>query len=393
VQPQSADAHTNGKRVVMAVKKRVVYYLSGFDPRGVRWYHSLYKEHAAKQSQINGMVISVGPRKKLHNHLFEWKIESTDHDCKVETDYRFMSWDDIIRQEWSSEIMTYYKDVIYCIVAYIFTGLVWSFAKASPKQMMAAFYPVIYLLGGLAAALYGAMIVFDIVGGWIGAASGIAVALTILVAMERFGNHIGVFWLLRIYVFSVRWGRGEVDAIEKRLDHFANEISKSLLEENEADEVLLISHSVGTILSVSALARALKKSETGWEKFSMITLGECIPLLSFQPKAIHYRSELASIALNSKILWIDYTSPIDGACFPLHNYIKSSEISNIAVNFQLKSTRFHTLFDKIKYKQLRKDWYATHFLYLMSTQKEGSYDFYKFTAGSQEFRKYFTKES
>lgn len=377
----------------MAVKKRVVYYLSGFDPRGVRWYHALYKEHAAKQSKINGIEIEVGARKKLHNHLFEWKIASHDHDHSVETDYHFLSWDDIIRQEWSSGLATYYKDLIYCIIAYIFTGLVWSFAKASPKQMMAAFYPVIYLLGGLGAALYGGISLFNLIGGWLGVAGGIAVAITILVAMERFGNQIGVFWLLRIYAFSVRWGKGEVQAIEERIDRFAHEIARTLSEEPDVDEVLLVSHSVGTILAVSVLARALQKTDIGWERVSMITLGECIPLLSFQPQAEHYRSELSSIAQNGKILWVDYTSPIDGACFPLHDFMKSSEITNITTNLQFLSPRFHTLFDKIKYKQLRKDWYTTHFLYLMSTQKEGDYDFYKFTAGSQEFRKYFIKES
>lgn len=377
----------------MAVKKRVVFYLSGFDPRGVRWYHALYKEHAAKQSRINSMQIEVGPRKKIHNHLFQWKMDTAARDERVETDYRFLSWDDIIRAEWSSGIATYYKDLIYCIFAYIFTGLVWSFAKASPKQMMAAFYPVTYLLGGLAAALYGGMAASDFIGGWIGAVAGIAVAILFLLGMERFGNRIGVFWLLRIYAFSVRWGKGEVKTIEERIDRFAHEIARTLNEEPEVDEVLLISHSVGTILSVSVLARAMRETQTGWEKFSMITLGQCIPLLSFQPQAEYYRSELSSIAGSGRFLWVDYTSPIDGACFPLHDFIKSSEITNITTDMRFKSPRFHTLFDKIKYEQLRKDWYATHFLYLMSTQKEGDYDFFKITAGPKMLREFFIKES
>lgn len=376
----------------MAVKKRVVYYLSGFDPRGVRWYYALYKEHAARQSKINSMYIDVSARKKIHNHMFEWKIESSDHGNDVETDYRFLSWDDIIRQEWSSGIMTYYKDLIYCIFAYIFTGLVWSFAKVSPKQMMAAFYPVIYLLGGLSGALYAAVMIFELMGGWIGGMAGVAAAVVVLLGMERFGNRIGVFWLLRIYAFSVRWGRGEVHAIEERIDRFANEIAHAVSKDN-ADEVLLISHSVGTILSVSVLARALGQTDRGWEKFSMITLGECIPLLSFQPQARTYRSELETIAKHATLFWADYTSPIDGACFPLHDFMQSSGIKDPAIDLRFKSPRFHTLFDKIKYKQLRKDWYTTHFLYLMSTQKAKGYDFFKITAGSKMFREFFTKES
>lgn len=369
----------------MAVKKRIVYYLSGFDPRGVRYYHALYKEHFQKQSAINGLSGIVSPRKKLHNHLYQWDIDANDHGRDVHTQYRFLSWDDIIRTEWSSGIISYYKDLIYCIVAYIFNGLVVSFAKASPKQMMAAFYPVVYLLGIALGAWYAAQFLYDVIGGWIGAVSAIAGVLGVFVTFERIGNQIGVFWLLRIYAFSVRWGRGEIDTIEERIDRFADEIRRAVRDE-DADEVLLVSHSVGTILSVSVLARALERAED-WNRFGMVTLGECIPLVSFQPDASGYRNELKNIANHPEIIWLDYTAPIDGACFPLHDFMKSAGIDSVESNLLLLlSPRFHTLFDKMNYKKLRRDWYTTHFLYLMSQDKAGDYDFFAMTAGAENIR-------
>lgn len=370
----------------MSVKKRIVYYLSGFDPRGVRHYHSLYKEHAKKQGQINGMEFHISPRKKVHNHLYEWTIVADDQDQTVETQYRFLSWDDIIRDQWSSGIMSYYKDLIYCIAAYIFSGLVFSFAKASPKQMMAAFYPVVYLIGALAAALYAGISLYAWNGGWVSIVAGVLAGWIILTLFERFGNRIGVFWLLRIYAFSVRWGRGEVRSIEERIDHFAEEIAKTVKNSDEVDEIVLVSHSVGTILAVSVLARALDMTED-WDKFAMVTLGECIPLVSFQPNAAEYRRELGRIALQTKLQWIDYTSPIDGACFPLHDFMKSSGvILEEGTGPRYLSPRFHKLYDRINYLKLRRDWYKTHFLYLMSTQKCGSYDFFAMTAGAKSIR-------
>lgn len=366
----------------MSVKRRVVYYLSGFDPRGVRHYHALYKEHFQKQSAINGITGGVSSRKKIHNHLYQWEIDAHERGESIHTTYRFLSWDDIIRAEWSSGIMSYYKDLIYCIIAYIVNGLVFSFAKASPKQMMAAFYPVVYLLGILAGALYAGLMLYDLIGGWIGIIGAGIGALGIVLLFERIGNQIGVFWLLRIYAFSVRWGKGEVRAIEERIDHFADEVARAVREEN-ADEVLLISHSVGTILSVSVLARALEKT-ADWDKFGMVTLGECIPLVSFQPDAGKYRDELQAIAHHQNLIWLDYTAPIDGACFPLHDFMKSSGIDRVGGRFPIfLSPRFHILFDKISYKKLRSDWYTTHFLYLMSNDKAGEYDYFAITAGAQ----------
>lgn len=374
----------------MSVKRRIVYYLSGFDPRGVRHYHALYKEHFEKQSMINGITGTVSSRKKVHNHLYQWEIDAHDKGESVQTSYRFLSWDDIIRDEWSSGLISYYKDLMYCIIAYIFNGLVFSFAKASPKQMMAAFYPVVYLLGALVAALYGGMTLYGWWGGWISVLPSIAVSVGILLLFERFGNKIGVFWLLRIYAFSVRWGKGEVRAIEERIDHFAQEIARALKEE-DADEILLVSHSVGTILAVSILARALGKVDDCRDRFAMVTLGECIPLVSFQPNAQEYRAELQSIACQKDLLWIDYTAPIDGACFPLHDFMKSSGISlEKEEGPKYLSPKFYKLFNQKTYQQLRKDWYKTHFLYLMSTEKIGAYDYYAITAGTNTIREKIT---
>ena len=381
---------TNGdsydKRVGVKVKKRIVYYLSGFDPRGVRHYHTLYKEHAHKQTAINGIVCTVSSRKKIHNHLYQWEIDAVDNGVNVHTAYRFLSWDDIIRNEWSSGMVSYYKDLMYCIIAYIFNGLVFAFAKASPKQMLAAFYPVIYLLGAMLTAIYTGILLYQWWGGWISVLPSMAISVGILLLFERFGNQIGVFWLLRIYAFSVRWGKCEVRSIEERIDHFAQEITNTLKESDDVDEILLISHSVGTILAVSVLARALEKVGN-WDKFAMVTLGECIPLVSFQPQARQYRAELGRIAQQKDLLWIDYTAPIDGACFPLHDFMKSSGImSDKGTTPHYLSPRFHKLFDKITYQKLRRDWYATHFLYLMSTEKSGEYDYYALTASSDSIR-------
>lgn len=368
----------------MSVKKRIVYYLSGFDPRGVRYYQTLYKEHFQKQSKVNGIEGEISARRKITPYLYEWEIHARDGGKNVHTQYRFLAWDDIIREEWSSGMLSYYKDLLYCIGAYFINGLIMQFAKASPKQMLAGLYPIIYLIAIASAAVYAGYQLYSWIGGWIGFIIAIGIGASILSVLERIGNRIGVFWLLRIYAFSVRHGKGEIGTLDERVTYFADELVKTMQHE-EADEVLLVSHSVGTILAVSVLAKALDSSASV-EKFAMVTLGECIPLMSFQPNAVAYRNELLKIASYPGVLWLDYTSPIDGACFPLHDFMRSSDIQHNTIMLQFLSPRFHKLFDKIKYKQLRRDWYTTHFLYLMSTEKSGAYDYYALTAGAEHIR-------
>jgi hypothetical protein len=369
----------------MSVKKRVVYYISGFDPRGVRHYHALYKEHIQKQGLINGISATVSSRKKVHNYLHQWEIDANDHGANVHTQYRFLSWDDITRSEWTTGLLNYYKDILLFIRWYLLNGLFIPFSKESPKQLIAGLYPLVYLVGALLLAYYGGDALFQIFHGVIGILLGIGFGVGILVLLQKLGDRIGVFWLLRIYIFCLHLSKNQISIIEERINHFSKHLLDSI-HDKSFDEVLLISHSVGTILAVRVLARVLEKTDD-FDKFGMITLGECIPLVSFQPNAHYFRDELQKIAEHKNIFWLDYTAPIDGACFPLHDFMRSSgTIIENSIFPHYLSPRFHTLFDKISYKRLGRDWYTTHFLYLMSTEISGEYDYYKMSAGAMSIR-------
>ena len=111
----------------------------------------------------------------------------------------------------------------------------------------------------------------------------------------------------------------------------------------------------------------------------MLTLGHCIPLVSFQKSADFFRNDLASLH-KAQIVWIDFTSPIDGACFPLVDFMS---IAGLAQNPYPKylSTRFHKLYTQKSYKKIRYDWYKAHFLYLYANEILGVYDFYNLIGG------------
>ena len=42
------------------VRRRRVYYISGFDPQGPRRYHQLYRSESQTQAEISGYEIDVG---------------------------------------------------------------------------------------------------------------------------------------------------------------------------------------------------------------------------------------------------------------------------------------------------------------------------------------------
>lgn len=378
----------------MAVKKRVVYYLSGFDPRGARHYYQMYKEEARKEEERNQRIsidISISKRDK-NTQSCHITYSSCDDEIlrTTTTEYHFLRWDDIIRQHWAGSIISIYKDLFFFIWTYMPNGLIVKLGRLVPYQMIAAIYPVLYLIGTplLAAIIaYSLYLYIAPIHQIFALVLGIIALIGIVKGSLFIGNKVAVFWLLRIYAFCAQYGFGNIPELEERIENFAEQIAQTLkaIEEKDIDEVLIVSHSVGTIIAIPILAKAIELSrinEKTLKKLSVMSLGECIPLVSFMPKASGYREAMQRLISAPNFCWLDYTSVVDGACSAQLDFYKQSGVSVQRSDVPLYlSPRFHTLYTLEKYTILSRNKYFSHFLYLMATEKDGDYNYIQMTAG------------
>lgn len=99
---ESAPHDQDGSgRTQSTVRKRVVFYVAGFDPQGPGHYHRLFVEQAAAQSAVTDYALSVGPRASPRAHVSSWDVSfTTSGGHAVQTHYRFLRWDDVVRQHW-----------------------------------------------------------------------------------------------------------------------------------------------------------------------------------------------------------------------------------------------------------------------------------------------------
>ncbi|MCK5916983.1 MAG: hypothetical protein KAG34_01065 [Cocleimonas sp.] len=369
------------------IQKRHVFYLSGFDPRGASFYHRVFKEEAMKQSNINKIKVDIGARKKHSKHSQLWKIEAQDQGEYVSTQYEFLCWDDIIRQHWVKSFWSIFIDFIYVSWIYITTGTLKRVANVSRTPAITGLYPAVYIaISGLLAILlcYASLAIFSAFNlTWLGWLIGLILFSVFIYSAKIIGDRINVFWLLRIYAFTARWASGEIKSIDQRIEFFADKIFATL-HNNQQDEVIIVSHSVGTMLAVAIAARVTAKIDNHQVKLqlNMITLGECIPLLSLLPKAQAIKDDLAYLSSTENLYWIDYTSPADGACFPLVDPVKISIPEQQLRNSPLLlSARFYKLYTDAHYQKIKRNFYKMHFLYLMSHDNSGEYDLYAMIMG------------
>ncbi|HEX7260303.1 MAG TPA: hypothetical protein VF258_00650, partial [Luteolibacter sp.] len=92
------------------VRKRHVFYFSGFDPRGPAHYHTLYGEQAKLQAPLNGLDLTIGKRRRSGKLANAWTISLAGG--ATETEYEFLRWDDIIRSRWPKNEMQLLKSAV-----------------------------------------------------------------------------------------------------------------------------------------------------------------------------------------------------------------------------------------------------------------------------------------
>ena len=379
-----------------AVRRRHVFFLNGFDPKGASYYHRLYREEAARQSAVTDTVYEVGPRSRGDNGNSSWQVTCRSGPDVAETTFEFVQWDDIVRAHWPRNgwqvLVGSLRGYQAALASLESLKKVW---RVSPRTLVALAYPAVFWLLALAAGLAcGAALAWmarTAVGPglpatvpWVAAALGALGMWWGALAWER---RLNTTWLLRIYQFAGDWRRGRTPSLPPRLDALANEVARRL-SDPQVDEVLLVGFSVGSLLAVSAAARVQQRAAAGGtpslDRLSMVTLGHCIPLLGLMAGADGFRGELARLGQDPQLRWVDFSSPTDWGSFAL--------VDPLAICLgpagpgrphspRMLSPRFHTMFEPAHYAQIIRNKRRMHLQYLMAGERPALYDYFAITAG------------
>ena len=364
--------------------RRRVHYFSGFDPRGAAYYHRLCKEEAAKP-QVQGGTLRVGSRQRLDKLFHYWTVnwQSGGNDAKsVETQHVFMSWDDIIRSHWSKSPWTLAKEF-----GFAYRGIIFDVDLSRVKQIFRGVYitgvlPGVYLLGSLLLGVLLAVVLLSLsplmfapqwmqwawqLFAWL---SGAALVMALGVYAER----KGLFWLLRIFTFVIRMGRIGIEGAQLRTQQWVEHVIKQQ-HEDPVDEVLLVGHSIGSLMMVGVVDALLQ--DPRWQalqqgrKTKVLTLGQCYPFIAMvpRPKAQLFKEALQRLSFHPHLLWWDVTAKIDPLCFyRAHPLVKTDIDHSKALMPVLHSASFFNMYTPQNWAAIRQSKLDAHFLYLRSPE-------------------------
>lgn len=394
MRPAAAAIARDGDAAAAAgpVRRRHVFYLSGFDPRGAAFYHRMYRDEAEKHFALSGVALDVGPRRALGPHVQSWTVTSEAAGATVETRYDFLRWDDIVREHWPRARLTVWRDTLWAFFVFLRTGIL--------RTVFHTTYPV-FITCTLPAAVIALQIVLTLAAGAGAMAlaglvagapilAGLPAALLAGIAVFRLTQRIekaaNADWLGRIYAFTVKDARRQVAGLDARRDHFAALIAQAV-RAGEAQEIVVVGHSLGTPLAISVMARALRQDPDLHRRgpaLTLLTLGQTTPILSLMPEADWFRDDVRAVA-GSGLDWIDFSAPPDGACFalvdPVRIFDPQAPRPEGEARPKLLNARFMDLIEATTYRRVKRDWMRVHFQYLMAGDRLAAYDYFAITAG------------
>jgi hypothetical protein len=362
------------------VAKRLVVHIGGYDPitppAGAR--QRFVREIARFQRTWSVKAFVDGWRDSADQT--QWKVTTTGPNWLVETDYHLVRWDDVIEAFGRRSIGSRILRGILAFLDFVLDGALWRYLLTNWGYAVFFLYPFVMFGQLIAAAFLIGVLAFKISGSIPIAIGGSLLGFAAVLAGPWRWLHLGE--LFDDWIFSREYIRSGNSNIEQRLDRLAAEIVVAA-SNSAADEILVIAHSLGAVLAVDLLDRALKLDPAlGRNKIpvTFITVGSSILKIGLHRRATRFRAMMERVARSPAIFWGDYQARID-----LLNFYDRRPMAEMGLSTENEATvrlvEISEMLDHDMYRRIRLHFFRLHCQFISGNDRRSSYDYFMLVCG------------
>jgi hypothetical protein len=278
------------------VAKRLVFHIGGYDPTMPPASAQRRFVREMGRFQRTWLVKAFIDDLRDSTDQIKWKVTTTGPNWQVETDYHLVRWDDVIESFKQRPIWFRIPQGILAFLDFVAAGALWGYLRTNWHYAGFFLYPFVAFGVLIVAAFLVGEFAFKI-GGSISLTIGIGLLAfaTLLVGPWRWLNLADLF---DDWIFSREYIQSGSSIIEQRLDRLAAEIVAAA-SGSDADELVVIGHSLGAVIGIDLLDRAVKLDPTlGARKMPVmfITIGSSILKVGFHRGATRFRAAVERVA-------------------------------------------------------------------------------------------------
>ncbi|MEA1990541.1 MAG: hypothetical protein U9N57_15215 [Pseudomonadota bacterium] len=349
--------------------KRKIFYIPGFDPRSEAYYKKL--------------LLSQFPHIKEHQLINE-KSRVVFETEDLEVDYEILSWHKEVQAYWGKGVVTNLNNTYTLFKEYVFKGAYFRLYKNLSKKdaVQKAFSVYFFLIWLFLFSLGGSWLCSEAIDNGLSVSVFIGSTIFILlnIGVYKLFDGLNIFWVTRIMNFFVLYANKKVPKVLEREKVFKAKIITAL-QSKKFDEVIVVAHSVGTILCVDTLSDLVEKNQD--ERLTVVTLGHCVSAVSMVKNSEWFNDRLAVLAHRNSF-WIDVTAGKDAVAF----YKVNPGLVDVSKPNLTLSAGFHRIFTREFYKAVKWNFYKIHFLYLYNPKfpENSAFNYQKLLFDPQLFK-------
>ncbi|WP_426437935.1 hypothetical protein [Bradyrhizobium genosp. P] len=362
------------------VAKRLVFHVGGYDPITP---HVAAQRRFAREIQRFGSTwsvkASVGELEDNDDET-KWSVTTRGVNWQVETDYHLVRWDDEIENFSRRTIWQRIPLGVIACLDFIAAGALRGYLRTNWHYAGFFLYPFVTFGILVAAALLAGVWAVHIGGSLlIGSVAGLLMLVLLFAGPWRW-LHIGM--LFDDWIFARDYVRSGSPTIERRLDRFATEIVAAA-RGSDADEILVVGHSLGAVIAVDLLERALRLDPAlGVDGIpvTLLTVGSSLLKIGLHRGATRFRAAVERVSRAPGIFWGEYQARVD-----IMNFYNTNPMAEMSLPTEyspvIRLVEFSRTLERAVYRRIRLRFYRMHCQFVSGNDKRALYDYFMLVCG------------
>jgi pimeloyl-ACP methyl ester carboxylesterase len=375
------------------VRRRHVYHVAGYDPidAGAQ-YRRFARQLDVFRRTWNVDATMSGLEQPTGQPRAWWTVRAHAANWQVEAVHEALLWDDIVRGDFTRPLPVRLFKAARAYFDFIVTGTLFRYIIANQRYAGFFLFPifsiVLFAAGGwLVARLLTAFLGLE---GISAAALGLPVAVAVFLGLLRWpGGRWRVQQLLDDWICAHDYIHARRPDIDARLDRFAETLI-TRAREAAVDEIVVVGHSLGAMLVLDVLVRALARDTDLGRRgaaICVLTIGATIPKFALHPRAQAIRRKIARIVAEPSVAWTEYQSRADTISFYKFDPVSLSHIADDRLDGKpvIRRVQIHDMLLPETFARCRTHVLRLHYRSVMANDRRAPYDYFLMVCGPVPF--------
>jgi hypothetical protein len=360
------------------VRCRIVLHFAGFEPLDAEAHRQRYARAAEQSAHVWQNAVAVG---QLDHEAQSFHVEASGPDWRTLSTVHVFDLAAVVEDYRRRPLALRIAAGFTAAARVIADGAAVEYFRHAWRFGLFFLSPFLLMAAGIAAAIVLACLPFllgmPLINELWSVPLGLAFFLGAFIPFsDRFHTlHLFADW--RMAVALARLGDAELDRL---LRSFEAEVLDALRE--EADEILITSHSIGTNLAVHVIGRLLetKPDLFAGRNVAFVTLGGALLQCALMKSAKVLREHVGRIARVENLAWLDVQCLTD-----IVNFYRSRSFELCGHRdlepAAIRLIRFKRMLDPEHYRRIKRDMLRVHRQYVLGLDRRADFDFTLLTAG------------